>query len=169
MRRSAIALLSLAIVAGLILPTMSAGTEEAHDILEFDVMAGVSEPFTGSANPIRGINGGGLPWEIDEGRGELRENGALDIEVKGLVLARRAPVPEALRGTNPVAEFKAIVSCLTSSGGTAQTVNISTNTVPATPTGDARIRAKVSLPTPCFAPIIFVTSPGGAWFAVTGR
>jgi hypothetical protein len=74
-----------------------------------------------------------------------------------------------LRGTNPVAEFKAIVSCLTSSGGTAQTVNISTNTVPATPTGDARIREKVSLPTPCFAPIIFVTSPGGAWFAVTGR
>jgi hypothetical protein len=168
MRRFGVALLGLAIVAGLISPTTSAGTE-AHDILEFDVMVGVSEPFTGSTNPIRGVNGGGLPWEIDEGRGELRENGALDVEVKGLVLARRAPVPEALRGTNPVAEFKAIVSCLTSSGGTAQTVNISTNTVPATPTGDARIRAKVSLPAPCFAPIIFVTSPGGAWFAVTGR
>ncbi|MGH2827270.1 MAG: hypothetical protein ACRDKF_09910, partial [Actinomycetota bacterium] len=140
-----------------------------HDILEFDVMAGVSEPFTGAANPIRGVNGGGLPWEIDEGVGELRENGRLRVEVEGLVLARRAPVPEDLRGTNPVPEFMAIVSCLTSSGGIAQTVNISTNPVPATPTGDARIRAGVSLPTPCFAPIVFVTSPGGAWFAVTGR
>jgi hypothetical protein len=27
----------------------------------------------------------------------------------------------------------------------------------------------VALPSPCFAPIIFVTSPTSAWFAVTGR
>ncbi|MGH2701664.1 MAG: hypothetical protein ACRDJ2_07795 [Actinomycetota bacterium] len=168
MKRFAAALLGLAVLVGLTFPATSTGSE-AHDILEFDVMAGVSEPFTGAANPIRGVNGGGLPWEIDEGVGELRENGRLRVEVEGLVLARRAPVPEDLRGTNPVPEFMAIVSCLTSSGGIAQTVNISTNPVPATPRGDARIRASVSLPTPCFAPIVFVTSPGGAWFAVTGR
>jgi hypothetical protein len=168
MRRLAVTLLGMAVVVGLVFPTISTGSE-ANDILEFDVMAAVSEPFTGASNPIRGINGGGLPWEIDEGEGELRENGQLKVEVEGLVLARRAPVPEALRGTNPVADFKAIVSCLTSSGGVAQTVNISTNTVPATPDGDARIKAKVSLPKPCFAPIVFVTSAGGSWFAVTGR
>ena len=34
--------------------------------------------------------------------------------------------------------------------------------------GDARIRAKLMLPNPCLAPIIFVTSPTGSWFAVTG-
>lgn len=168
MKKYAIVLSGLAVVFGLAFPTASISSE-GNDILEFDVMAAVSEPFTGAANPIRGVNGGGLPWEIDEGEGELRENGQLKVEVEGLVLARRAPVPEALRGTNPVAEFKAIVSCLTSSGGTAQTVNVATNTVPATPTGDARIREKVALPTPCFAPIVFVTSPGDAWFAVTGR
>ena len=168
MKRFAAALLGLAVLVGLTSPATSTGSE-AHDILEFDVMAGVSEPFTGAANPIRGVNGGGLPWEIDEGVGDLRENGRLRVEVEGLVLARRAPVPENLRGTNPVPEFMAIVSCLTSSGGTAQTVNIATNPVPATPTGDARIRTSVSLPTPCFAPIVFVTSPGSAWFAVTGR
>ena len=36
-------------------------------------------------------------------------------------------------------------------------------------TGDAKIDAKVALPSPCFAPIVFVTSGGGSWFAVTGR
>jgi hypothetical protein len=26
----------------------------------------------------------------------------------------------------------------------------------------------VDLPSPCIAPIVFVTSPNGAWFAATG-
>ena len=33
----------------------------------------------------------------------------------------------------------------------------------------AFIRAMVTLPQPCIAPIIFVTSPGQGWFAVTGH
>ena len=41
--------------------------------------------------------------------------------------------------------------------------------MPATMTGNAEIDAKVALPSPCFAPIVFVTSGGGNWFAVTGR
>ena len=34
--------------------------------------------------------------------------------------------------------------------------------------GDAEIEAKLDLPNPCIAPIIFVTSPTGSWFSVTG-
>ncbi len=34
--------------------------------------------------------------------------------------------------------------------------------------GDATIETDVVLPQPCIAPIIFVTSPGGSWFAATG-
>ena len=30
-------------------------------------------------------------------------------------------------------------------------------------------RAVLTLPSPCFAPIVFVTSGTGNWFAVTGR
>jgi len=26
----------------------------------------------------------------------------------------------------------------------------------------------LELPQPCIAPIVFVTSPGGAWFSITG-
>lgn len=37
------------------------------------------------------------------------------------------------------------------------------------PGGDAKIEAKLVLPQPCIAPLVFVTSPGGAWFATTGK
>lgn len=140
---------------------------QGNNVLEFNTMAGVTGPFVGTAipaNPIRGINGGGLPWRIDEGNGELQGNGHLEVQVHGLVLAAG---PKA--GTNPVANFKAIVSCLSITNGSATTVNVSTGLFPATSTGDAHIEASVSLPSPCLAPIVFVTSPGGAWFAVTGQ
>jgi len=53
--------------------------------------------------------------------------------------------------------------------GSVVPVNTSTDQYPATMTGDAKIEAMLHLPYPCVAPIIFVTSPSGAWFAVTGR
>jgi hypothetical protein len=127
-------------------------------------MAPVVGPYVGAANPIRGVPGGGLPWAIDEGQGELRVDGRLEVEVEGLVLAAGPAV-----GTNPVPSFRAIVSCQTIdvSGG-AVVENVQTASFPATTTGDSKIEATVDLPSPCFAPIVFVTSPGGAWFAVTG-
>lgn len=144
-------------------------TGSADDkILKFETMAGVVRPFTGGANPIRGISGGGIPWRLAEAEGDLRTDGRIEVQVRGLVLAEG---PRA--GTNPVAAFKAIVSCLTTTtDGTGNlvvaTVNRSTNTFPATATGDAEIEDAVSLPTPCIAPIVFVTSPTGSWFSATG-
>lgn len=149
--------------------TASATSPSGRTILEFEVMAPVTEPFTGTANPIDGIPGGGLPWEIDRAIGELDSNGRLEVTVEGLVLARRAPVPAERQGTNPVPSFKAIVSCQTATDGVASIANISTETRPATPTGNAHIEETVDLPSPCLAPTIFVTSPDGAWFAVTGQ
>lgn len=128
----------------------------------------MTEPY-GSANAIRDVPGGGLPWQIDTGTADLRADGRLHVEVEELVLASRAPVPPALQGTNPISQFKAIVSCQTITGGSASTANVSTPTVPASTTGEAEIDVRVDLPSRCFAPIVFVTSPGGAWFAVTGR
>jgi hypothetical protein len=120
-------------------------------------------------NAIRSVAGGGLPWEIDSGSADLRASGKLHVEVEGLVLARRSPVPANLQGTNPVSQFKAIVSCLTTTAGAATTSNVSTPLVPASSAGDAEIDTTVALPSPCFAPIVFVTSPTGMWFAITGR
>lgn len=171
MRRHITTLAALLLVAALIPATnaaASADRDQAATVAAFDTMAPVSEPFTGSANAVRGVPGGGLPWELDEAKGRLTDSGEVRVKVEGLVLARRAPVPEAQQGTNPIPAFKVVVSCLTTRDGEAATVNAETATAPATATGDAKISGTVDLPSPCFAPVIFVTSPTGAWFAATG-
>jgi len=148
----------------------SAASADPGTILRFDTMAPVTGPYVGAANPIRGLPGGGLPWMIDGGSGSLSRDGRLVVRVRDLVLANRAPVPAALRGTNPVPQFKAIVSCQTiAANGSAAVANVSTGGFPASREGDSTIRATVKLPHPCIAPIVFVTSPGGAWFAATGN
>src|SRR5688572_15356196 len=143
----------------------SAPTASANElkILEFDTMVGNPPAFTGATNPIRGINGGGAPWTVGSASGELTVSGHLEITVQGLVLVAT--------GSNPVASFRAIVSCLKSDGSPE---NLRTDPFPATTGpasaggGNAKIEANLSLPRPCIAPIIFVTSGGGSWFAATG-
>jgi len=100
--------------------------------------------------------------------GKLSSSGKLEVTVQGLVLLDAAPVPVALRGTNPIANFVAIVSCTTTVGGAPATANVATGPFPATATGDSEIEAQVNLPTPCLAPIIFVGPSPTTWFAVTG-
>jgi hypothetical protein len=167
MNRSLVLFFAAVLALGLIVQA-SGASSSAQKVLEFDTMAAVSGPFVGSANPIRGVNGGGLPWQIAEGRGELAANGKLEVEVRGLVLLNGAPVPPALRGTNPISSFRAIVSCLTIDNGSPATANVATGPFPATATGDSKIEATVALPSPCFAPIIFVGPSPTTWFAVTG-
>lgn len=141
-------------------------TAKTPKILEFDTMVGTPPAFTGAQNPIRGINGGGLPWRVATAKGELTTSGHLELEVTGLVLDAGANA-----GSNPVAAFRGIVSCL---GADASIQNVLTDPVPATTGpataggGNAEIEADLTLPQPCIAPIVFVASPGGAWFAVTG-
>jgi hypothetical protein len=151
---------AVVLAVGLIAQT-SAASSSGETVLEFKTMVGVDGPFRGAANAIRGINGAGAPWRIDEVNGELRTDGKLEIEVEGLVLVST--------GLNPAVAFRGAVSCLTSDGTTVSTVNLVTEQFPATPTGDSKIEANVSLPSPCVAPIVFVMNAGGtSWFAVTG-
>jgi len=144
----------------------------AEDILGFDTMVGVTGPFTGATNAIRGVPGGGLPWQLEGAKGQLDTEGNLKIDVFGLVLADDPRVPVERRLMNPQENFRAIVSCLTIDeldATMAATVNVMTGLFPTGVAGDATIEEKVMLPYPCFAPIIFVTSPTGSWFAVTGN
>jgi hypothetical protein len=156
----------LGVVLGMTVLTASGLSAKSPQILEFDTMVGVPQALTGSASPIRGVSGGGLPWAITAGTGELSASGLLEIHVTGLVLAAGPST-----GSNPIASFRGLVSCLDASGNT---VNIATDPFPATTGpatsggGNARIEAALTLPDPCIAPIIFVTSPGGSWFASTG-
>ena len=165
----------LALPAGfaVVVALVSLGTAASADpgtILKFDTMAPVTGPYVGASNPIRGVPGGGLPWIIESGRGSLDRDGHLKVRVRGLVLANHLPVPPALQGINPVSPFKAIVSCQTiAADGSATVTNASTAGFRANREGDSNIRATVQLPHPCIAPIVFVTSGGGSWFAATGN
>jgi hypothetical protein len=132
-----------------------------NEVLEFNRMFGVSGPFLGPTNAIRGVPGAGAAWKIASVDGELKANGKLEIRVTGLVLVAT--------GANPVANFRGLVSCQSIDGlGQPSVVNTSTVDFPATTTGDADIEAKLSLPSPCIAPIVFVTNTAGRWFSVTG-
>jgi hypothetical protein len=122
--------------------------------------------------PLRDQAAGGLPWVIQDGHGTLHSTGKLQVQVRGLVLADDPAVPEALRLTNPIPTFRAVVSCVTRDG-TATTSQ--TPAVFASSDGDAHIDGFVDppLPHPCIAPIVFVGN--GAlqqqdvtWFAATG-
>ncbi len=163
--------LVVTVLLGALLFAGSAPAASARNprILQFDTMVGIPSTLTGlqSQAPLRGISGGGLPWTLSSAMGFLTAGGQLKVEVQGLVLAAG---PNA--GSNPIPSFRALVSCVRSDGTFD---NILTDPFPATTGpasaggGDADIEATVALPQPCIAPIIFVTSPGGAWFAATGN
>ncbi len=168
-----LALLALLLGAFVLKPAAQVAADSPA-ILKFGTMAGVSKPYTGSTNPLRGINGGGLPWVLSAAEGKLTTSGKLEVQVRGLVIDPNDPtaIARGVAGTNPSASFKAIVSCQTADGGV---MNVATGNFPATTGaasaggGDAEIEATVALPHPCIAPLVFVASPGGAWFAVTGN
>jgi hypothetical protein len=159
---------ALAVLVSVLGVTAPAGADPGT-IVKFDTMTPVTGPYVGSANPIRTVPGGGLPWMISAGTGSLKSDGHLLVHVRGLVLADQPPVPPALQGTNPIPDFRAVVSCQSiGAGGTATVTNVSTAQFPASTAGNSDVNATVSLPHPCIAPIVFVTSPGGMWFAATG-
>jgi hypothetical protein len=156
-------LLSLLGIAGLAVAFGAAAGGNSAKVLKFERMAPVVAPFTGTTNPIRGINGGGVTWSIESGVGQLRADGRLHIEVEGLIIQAR--------GDNPADFFRGVVNCLTPDSP-MNGVNLVTDPFPATRSGDAEIDATLDLPETCIAPIVFVTngtgSPPGAWFATTG-
>jgi hypothetical protein len=146
---------------------LSAGAV-AHDSrsLESDSMVGLPAALVGTASPVRGLNGGGLPWKIGASSVEVKASGKVEVSFHDLVFAAGPNV-----GKNTVATMKVVVSCLTDSG---VTVNVSTPTFPVTVAtatdagGDGMVEAKLALPSPCIAPIVFVTTTTDRWLAVNG-
>ncbi len=181
MKRIVSLLAAVAVVTAvvfLVAPAQPAQSD-TFNLMVFTTMHGVPRPYTGTANPVRNVPGGGLPWVLTSAQGVLNSNGLLVLRVKGLVLDPNdsAVIKAGLAGKNPFTSFRAIVSCLSVDGaGAAVTVNVTTPDFPATAGlatdggGNAFFQGTVSLPGPCLAPIVFVTNPtGAAWFAVTGN
>jgi hypothetical protein len=140
-------------------------------LIAFGSMYGVDGPFVGEANPIRDTVGDELPWVVKgSARGRVDVDGHVKIRVRGLVFTDDEEVPPDMRGINDEDQFRARVSCLTEASETeVVTANVTTEGFPATRSGDADIDAKVTLPNPCVAPIVFILAGSeDKWFAVTG-
>ena len=159
MARVRSALVALLGAASLVVGSAAvASAHQSPDLVSFDSMTTVTGGAVGTVND-RGIVGGGKPWVITSGSGEVDRDGTVHVSVHGLIIPASAGF-----GFNPVGAFGATVSCVTPQHGI---VNLRTGTAPATPSGDATINGSVALPHPCLQPIVFVTSPGGAWFATS--
>lgn len=145
---------------------IASAKDKDDTIFEFNRLTSVVAPFTGTANPIRGIAGGGTPWQIASGHAELSATGELEVHVHGLVLVST--------GSNPVANFSFILSCQSKdAAGAPVFVNLVPGSAPATTTGDANFEGLVRLASPCIAPIVFVATPATAttpsrWLAISG-
>ncbi len=167
----AVGLTVIAVLAVVVAPLMAANPS-ARPVFTANSLVGVSGVFVGSANPLRGIAGGGFPWVLDEGRAMLLANGELSVEVQGLVIDPNNATAQAkgVAGINPLPYFFSTLSCRSNTG---TITNVDTPTAPATRTGNATIEATVTLPSGCFAPLVFVRGSAtgasvGPWFAVTG-
>ena len=174
MKKFFIVTMATALVLSVFFASGSVSTASADEskVLEFNTMVGVPRPFTrNNGNAIRGVDGGGLPWVIEFGKGKLSPNGKVDVLVKGLVFDPndQGAIDAGVAGRNTVPNFKVIVSCLSKDeNGNVITSNVSTGLFPADEAGNAHIKDAINLPQPCIAPILFVTSPTGLWFASTG-
>jgi hypothetical protein len=104
-----------------------------------------------------GVPPGGAPWVITKGDAQVRRNGDVRVSVVGLVI----PTPPS-NGTNPVTNIAATVYC----GGTAVGT---TQAVPFSPAGDARIEDTLAmpLPRPCLAPTVLLNPAAGAVVTTT--
>jgi hypothetical protein len=154
------------------------GKPEVEKVFSFERMTGNVRPFIGAAGAIRGVNAGGFPWLAEEAEVSLTSDSVLHVKVEALGIDPNDAAAQAagVAGRNPVAAFGATVSCQTvDATGAAVVVNVRTPTHPTVTgvigdpgVGDVKFADPVVLPSPCIAPIVFVTNPGGAWFLATG-
>ena len=61
MRQALIPLLGLVLAVALAAPALGLGGGDGRKVLDAKVLGAVSEPYTGPANAIRSVSGGGLP------------------------------------------------------------------------------------------------------------
>jgi hypothetical protein len=100
--------------------------------------------------PIHGVVRGGVPWQLDSGQVRLRHDGRLSVDIRGLLVLGTG-------NTGPVHSVSASLFC-----GADTTPAAMTAAVPLSSSGDARIDARVDLPSKCLAPSVLINPNGNA-------
>jgi hypothetical protein len=128
----------------------------ANDTLvRFDGGIG-SQPLRaeGLVNDVRGLSPGGRPWVIERLKAEVRSDGRIRVEGRGLLLAGGNGI-----GTAGGQSVHARLYC--------DAAFSDTKAVPLDEDGDFRID-DVLIPTPpsvCNTPVLLILNPNNAWFA----
>ena len=111
-------------------------------------LVGSTKPAEGGAT-IFGVTPGGANWVVDEGVVKVRRDGRINLSVEGLVI----PTPPQ-NGTNPIESLTASVYC---NGAVADTTELFPLSVPE---GDGHVRADMTLPDSCVAPVVLLHPRG---------
>jgi hypothetical protein len=126
---------------------------------------GFLSPIVGS-NPgvtIAGVKSGGAPWVVSHGFTVLNDDGRLRVDLRGLILP-------SVGTPGPVTAVAASVVC-------GDAVAATTDSVPLSVDGNAEIRAKLQVPSPCLGTILLIRATAfngtplpapGPWIAATG-
>ena len=98
---------------------------------------------------------GGAPWDVAMGKAHLKSNGQLKVEVVGLVLT--TPIIAA-DPVFPILEVCGSLVCQKTAAGDPTNEQVATTGgFPLSPvTGDAEVKATITLPAVCVAPIVLL-------------
>ena len=122
-------------------------------------------PIVGS-NPgvtIAGVKSGGAPWVVGHGFAVLNDEGRLRVDLRGLILP-------SVGTPGPVTAVAASVVCGDAVAATSDSVALSVD-------GNAEIRAKLQVPSPCLGTIVLIRATAlngtplpapGPWLAASG-
>ena len=151
----AAAVLALASVPATALAKGPAGPR--GDLLRSGVV-GSTPPAQGGPQ-IFGVNAAGAPWVTEDGDVRVGRDGRLDLRIKGLVI----PTPPQ-NGTNPIAMVTASLFC------NAVRADVTDPFPLSIPKGDARVRADLTVPSVCVAPVVLIHPNGNpaAYIAASG-
>ena len=146
--------ISVCVLLGLLvsLPALAEGP-----LVKFDGGIGVQR-LRGNPTPVpnivQGVNPPGAPWVIARLTADIKTDGRISVDGRGLLLAGTNGI-----GTNGNQSVRARLFC----GGVAHDSVL----VPLQANGDFRIDDVLSpLPTnPCDNPVLLIVNAGGAWFA----
>jgi hypothetical protein len=111
---------------------------------------------------VHGVARGGAPWVLQRGDVRLKSDGTFDLRVQGLVIP-------TMGNPGPVNTIDASLYCAPDTGPGSDAV-ATTQSVPISRSGDARIQDTIRVPPTCLAPVILVHPNGNptAYIAVTG-
>ena len=124
-------------------------------LARFEGGIGVIPVSAGPApNVVNGISPGGQPWVIARLSANIKSDGRISVEGRGLLLAGGNGI-----GTSGGQSVRALLFC----GG----VMFNSDLVPLAANGDFEIDGMLSAvpPSPCTTPVLLIVNPGPRWFA----